>query len=619
MIHLYQIATDHFILLHTEQSVFQALAAVRKLQPTAVVVRHQTGEAVSYYLFTVTELLTMLDEIKDEKSLLDALNLHARQTVPSFDAYSDAESAPSRCVVTDSDLVVGIYDASLHPTSTVIQRGEKEATTKSATVSRALQADFPEQVPLGQTVSLLVSLIGQAGLMPALPLAVPIGTVLDVVVQPQSGFILVGHGESQITVTDEEETLPIQFKLSATSIGPGRIRILCFQAGQPLGALTLTPTVVSADFHAETQRYNVSRPLAQLTAPQSPDLTLLILEHETQGLPAITLRLTAMEPTLGLNLKPFGPIRLRVNPLQYFQDFFKEIEGLPLRTANEQSMAVRKLELKGARLFEDLLPEDLRVLLWSLRERIQTVQVLSDEPWIPWELLKLSGREDGRVIEGPFLCEAYALTRWLPGIGRQPTLSLRQMALAVPSDSGLPNAQNERAHLLSLANAQHQVNEIPATWLDMVEALSLGKYDGWHFTGHGRFDTSDPNRSAILLEQGMKLCAEEITGKVSNCGMPHPLVFLNACQTGREALSLTGIGGWAQSFIQAGAAGFIGSLWSVYDEAAFQFSQVFYSHLLAGEPIGQAVKSARAATRPLNNPTWLAYTVYADPLAKIER
>ena len=126
MIHLYQISTDHFILLHADQSVPQAVAAIRKLQPTAVVVRNQAGEAVSYYLFTGTELLAMLDKIKGDKSLLDALNPQERQTVASLDANSDAESVPSRCVVIDSGLVVGIYDASLHPTSPDVQRGDKE-------------------------------------------------------------------------------------------------------------------------------------------------------------------------------------------------------------------------------------------------------------------------------------------------------------------------------------------------------------------------------------------------------------------------------------------------------------------------------------------------------------
>ena len=269
-------------------------------------------------------------------------------------------------------------------------------------------------------------------------------------------------------------------------------------------------------------------------------------------------------------------------------------------------------------MFQDLLPDDLRVLLWSLRDRIRTVQVLSDEPWIPWELLKLHGKENGRIVEGPFLCEAFELTRWFTGIGRRPKLRLQRLAVVIPTDSGLPCAPQERDYLRALANGQRQVNEIPANYLDVVDTLSQGKHDGWHFSGHGQFVAPDPNRSAILLERGQRLRAEDICGVVSNCGLTSPLVFLNACQTGREALSLTGMGGWARNFVEAGAAGFVGSLWSVDDEAACQFAKAFYNHLLAGETIGQAARAARAAIRSLNDPTWLAYTVFADPLAMVQ-
>jgi CHAT domain-containing protein len=190
--------------------------------------------------------------------------------------------------------------------------------------------------------------------------------------------------------------------------------------------------------------------------------------------------------------------------------------------------------------------------------------------------------------------------------------------LVVPSDSGLPEAEHEREYLLGLTTDQRKIQEVPATFLDVIEALSRGEHDGWHFTGHGQFADSDPNRSSILLERKQQLHAAEICGRVSNCGIPHPLVFLNACQTGRQALSLTGMGGWARNFIDAGATGFVGSMWSVHDHAANQFAQTFYSHLLQGKPIGQAVRDARLAIRSLNNPSWLAYTVFADPLATVK-
>lgn len=617
MIYLQDLVNYNFILFDAEQVVAQATAVAQRLKPTRIIVRRWDNGSIYHYLYAAQTFCDRLAQADGNRALVDALALHEGDATPTLDAWQDAESAPSRCVITEGDRVLGFYDAALPPVWD-ITRGSTTESTSPPLVSRALQAEFPERVPLGQTASMLVWLTQQLGRPSALPIAVPVGTRLDIVVQAQSGFVLEGTGDGSLLVTDEAETLPLQFKLRASEIGPVRLRVLCFQNGQPLGAMTLAALVVAADQEAAGQRHSTGRPLAPLTLAQ-PDLTLLIFERVDQGQSVITLRLSAVDPALGLNFKSFGPIRLRLDPLRYFQDFFGDIEGLPLRTAEEQAIATRKLALKGARLFQDLLPDDLRVLLWSLRDRIRTVQVLSDEPWIPWELLKLQGQENGRTVEGPFLCEAFALTRWFPGIGRRPELRLQRLAVVIPTDSGLPCAPQERDYLRALASGQRQVTEISASYLDVVDALSRGEHDGWHFSGHGQFVAPDPNRSAILLEDKQRLCAEEICGQVSNCGLASPLVFLNACQTGREALSLTGMGGWAKGFVEAGAAGFVGSLWSVYDEAACQFAKAFYNHLLAGETIGQAARAARAAIRPLNDSTWLAYTVFADPLAMVRK
>jgi CHAT domain-containing protein len=206
----------------------------------------------------------------------------------------------------------------------------------------------------------------------------------------------------------------------------------------------------------------------------------------------------------------------------------------------------------------------------------------------------------------------------VPGIGFKPSLALTNIALVLPSDSGLPFATSEGAYLLSLADGTRKAERIPATYLDVRAALASGKYDGLHFTGHGGFRAPDPNRSAILLENREELMPEDLCGVVRNLGQSRPLVFLNACQIGRGALSLTDIGGWAAQFLRAGAAAFIGAYWSVYDKAAHDFSQAVYNYLLAGRSIGKAVQEARLAIKPLGDPTWLAYTVFADPLANVQ-
>jgi len=57
-----------------------------------------------------------------------------------------------------------------------------------------------------------------------------------------------------------------------------------------------------------------------------------------------------------------------------------------------------------------------------VRSRIRSVHIQSQEPWVPWELLKPSGDDGtGNVAEAGFLCEDYEVTRWVLGSRTTPT------------------------------------------------------------------------------------------------------------------------------------------------------------------------------------------------------
>ena len=616
--YLHEVASDSYVLLQAKWAVGKARELIGRLDPTHVIV-HRSEPTDFYYLYTKSEAIGRLANHDAQTTLFDAFNLHESTATPTSDAFAAADEVPDRAVVMEEGRVVGFFDATVPPTERGTKRGGGERGPGGVRpVPRSLVTQFPDQVRLAEIVSLLVSLSAEPAQGSALPVALPVGSTIDVVVVPKRGLVLEGKGEGTLVVSDQQETLPLQFKLRATELGPAKLQVLAFHQGQPLGAITLAPTVVPADQSADEKRVSRQQNMTSITAAHQPDLTLLILEHQSNGQPALTFRLTAADAGLEFNLKPFGPVTLRTDPFQHFQEFFKDIESLPVSVPQDKAKVEQRLAAKGSMLFEKLLPTDLQVLLWQLRDRIKVVQVQSEEPWIPWELCKLQGREDGRVVEGPFLCEAFAMTRWLPGIGFKPNLSLKNMALVLPRDSGLPMATSEGEYVSSLAGreAGKSIASRRHSW-SCRAALAKGEYDGWHFTGHGGFRAPDPNRSAMLLENREELTPEDLGGVVSNLGLARPLVFLNACQIGRSALSLTDIGGWAAQFLRAGAAAFIGAYWSVYDRAAHDFARAFYGRLLAGLPVGKAVQEARAAIKPLGDPTWLAYTVFADPLATV--
>jgi CHAT domain-containing protein len=121
--------------------------------------------------------------------------------------------------------------------------------------------------------------------------------------------------------------------------------------------------------------------------------------------------------------------------------------------------------------------------------------------------------------------------------------------------------------------------------------------------------------SAVSVEQNAELDKE---------GQGGPLVFLNACQGGRAGVQLGSLGGFAQAFLCGGAGAFVSTLWSVGDNIARTFGEEFYKRLIAGETVSTAVRRAREAgartpdgQRP--DVSWLAYVVYANPNATLEK
>jgi len=76
---------------------------------------------------------------------------------------------------------------------------------------------------------------------------------------------------------------------------------------------------------------------------------------------------------------------------------------------------------------------------------------------------------------------------------------------------------------------------------------------------------------------------------------------------------LTGIGGFARAFLRRGAGAFIGTLWSVGDSPAREFTEEFYLRLKSGNMIAEAAGKARTE----GDATWLVYVVYGHPHAKL--
>ncbi len=341
-----------------------------------------------------------------------------------------------------------------------------------------------------------------------------------------------------------------------------------------------------------------------------PDLILHVTQETLgNGRHVVSFVAKAREPRLRLYFARFDSAPIHGEPADHFRDLFRDLARVPAASSEEW------LAGRGTKLFEELLPLELRRQLWQHRTAIHTLQIHSDETWIPWELLRLRDPDDPST--GIFLVEAFSVTRWLVA-ARFPVimeLPMRHTALVVPSRTSLANLAAEAEQLKAVGGKEHEFLEVPATLGTILDGLASGRYDGWHFAGHGLAGAGD---SRLLLDGDEELSPSVLFGRASGLGRLQPLVFLNTCHSGRGGPSFTGVGGLAGAFLQAGAGAFIGAHWGLGDERARCFAQLFYQHLFAGSAIGDAVREARSRLRrafPANG-DWLAYTVFAHPLAR---
>lgn len=605
-----------------------------------VVVRQREGGEPSYYYFELEDLLRRLAR-SSALSVSAALELHeswaTRTVAPIANAGPDAP-----LIVLGAGTPVGVIAVPLSNVTAPVPLGDRaRGTTIRATrgstggsalagtethpvanaselVTRHLTVTLPAAVTTERPFWMTVDLTAQAEPgSAATPFAKPVGTKIVVLIQPREGLSVIGNSDGEIEVVDPQPEAPLTFQLKAGGVGTGKIRVLAVCDGTTLAALTLTTSIVES-----AEAAGVVEEKMQIDAgPRSqPDLTVCIFERER------TLDFELWSADGAFYRRKFGPVDIKVNPQEYFRSQFRDIESLRLDTAQQRKDAQDRLARKGANLFDQVIPAELKALLWDMRERITTVQISSDEPWIPWEFCRLKGKQDGRVVEGKFFAEAFWVTRWLTGAGPPRTITIDNLALVVPGDSNLAQAPSEKAFMLGLANGKRKVTELWPTYATVTQAMEKGEYDAWHFTGHARADqASDADQSVIELAERDELKPEDIAGAVENVLHSRPFIFLNACQSAQAGVSLTGLGGWAKRFIQPAtsdrtASAFVGTYWSVYDDAALAFTKALYHGLLSeGKPIGQAARDARLAIRNQDDPTWLAYTVYADPFATVKR
>jgi tetratricopeptide (TPR) repeat protein len=184
----------------------------------------------------------------------------------------------------------------------------------------------------------------------------------------------------------------------------------------------------------------------------------------------------------------------------------------------------------------------------------------------------------------------------------------------------LPSAQQEAVAVASDLGAKAVLGKKAAEQL--LYGLN-GKIDLVHVAAHADYDARNPLYSRIALApsdgRDGNLEVHEILSEVDLTGVN--LVVLSACSTAvGERSGGDEITGLTRALLYAGTPAVISTLWDIDDKAAATLMKEFYTRLLSGAPVAEALRGAQLVllhTTVYREPRyWAAFTLTGDPQAR---
>jgi CHAT domain-containing protein len=311
-----------------------------------------------------------------------------------------------------------------------------------------------------------------------------------------------------------------------------------------------------------------------------------------------------------------------------------KFEALRRRATSDSTKDFRAV---GNDLSELLLADEVRTVLPRFRQNHLVIVHDGAMSRVPWEVLAMpvngSTRETWfpaaeKGISHRYAADHLSIAKWLE---ERIDDNILNVLLVVNPTEDLAGAEEEggriRERLQNRPGVRlEELRNGAATRPALLDAFSSGRFDVIHYAGHAEFDERNPERSGIVCHDDIRLTGADLAG----LGNLPALVFFNACEAARVRSAgpkqtstsdrranvrlkhLTNGVGLAEAFMRGGVANFLGTYWPVGDFAAKTFADSFYSMILEGRTVGQAIQQGRTAIQRQSR-DWANYIFYGNP------
>jgi hypothetical protein len=259
-----------------------------------------------------------------------------------------------------------------------------------------------------------------------------------------------------------------------------------------------------------------------------------------------------------------------------------------------------------------------------------SIQIASEDFFLPWELIYPASLDEQSLSYEHFWGMNHIISRIIvqehrPGAFVSPVIAvadrpklglLTNCRLSGVVEKEIPFFEKLdgdgkialfKLRALDPEKEQEGFEEFKTFW---KEPLNLA-----HFACHALYKDKSPDQSYITLsnEFPITLMDMEVYGIIIN---GHPLIIMNACETGN--LNPLYTSHFAAAFLKYGARGVVATECAVPDAFAADFAQQLYTHLLAGEPLGESLLATRRYfLEKYHNPSGLLYSMYAPPSIRL--